>query len=153
MLEEMMTKEELAQKYRQLADEVQEFILVIGRLHKYDLTWRDWDVLFNGESVESIQTDCYHIVSWLDSCLLSGQLTRKEVPDGIGVFVDSDWMESEKVKFETYQVQEVKALPSQMSEETSALFLKDMRIITHKAALISTLCLSLAKEIDRYVSE
>ncbi|MEY8537222.1 hypothetical protein AALM99_02010 [Lactococcus muris] len=40
-----MIKEELAQKYRHLADEIQEFILIIGRLHKYDLTWRDWDVL------------------------------------------------------------------------------------------------------------
>ncbi|WP_285119129.1 hypothetical protein [Lactococcus petauri] len=148
-----MTKEELTQKYRRLADEIQAFISIIGKLHQYNLTWQEWDVLFNGESVETIQTSCYHIVSWLESCLLSGQLTRKEVPDGIGVFVDSDWMKSNKVKFEAYRMQGVKALVSHMSEETYALFMKDMKGIAHKAALISALCLSLSKEIDCYVSE
>lgn len=148
-----MTKDELAQKYRHLADEIQGFIPIIGKLHQYNLTWQDWDVLFNGESVESIQTSCYHIVSWLESCLLSGQLTRKEEPDGIGVFVDSDWMKSKKVQFEAYRMQGVKDLVSHMSEETYTLFLKDMKGVAHKAAHISALCLSISKEIDCYVSE
>lgn len=67
--------------------------------------------------------------------------------------MDSDWMKCKKVEFEAYRMQGVKDLVSHMSEETYTLFLKDMKGVAHKVALISALCFSLSNEIDCYVSE